>query len=178
MKAHESYLVFDIPPEADFDAVIAELSACDEDAIHWEYVDPTWELQLGLFLHDLAGGVLVRLDERELHFRAAQVMLALEGYRLSMGEYPLTLEALVPAYLDRLPADPFSGNPLCYRRLHEDDPALRGRSYLLYSVGGDLRDNGGRDLRDRSSLARRDMLKYPPPAGARALDYILTPPDR
>jgi hypothetical protein len=41
--ADESYLVFDIPPDADFDAVIAELSACDEDAIHWEYVDPTWE---------------------------------------------------------------------------------------------------------------------------------------
>lgn len=141
--------------------------------------DPGYtELQLEPYWTDLTGGIVVRHDERELHFRAAQVMLALERYRLSMGEYPLTLEALVPAYLDRMPADPFSGNPLCYRLLHEDDPALRGQSYLLYSVGGDMWDNGGQDLRHRSALARREILECPPRPSARALDYILTPPDR
>ena len=46
---------------------------------------------------------------------------------------PSSLQELVPAYLPRVPIDPFDGKPFRY------DPE-RG---ILYSVGRDLQDGGG-----------------------------------
>jgi hypothetical protein len=37
-----------------------------------------------------------------------------------------------------LPEDPFSGKPFVYRR--------KDSTYLLYSIGPDLKDDGGRQL--------------------------------
>ncbi len=47
-----------------------------------------------------------------------------------------TLDDLVPDYLPEVPDDPFGGGPLVYRRT--------ATGYLLYSVGRDQRDDGGR----------------------------------
>ena len=43
---------------------------------------------------------------------------------------------LVSAYLKAVPQDPFSGKPLVYRP--------QGTNWLLYSVGPDRVDNGGK----------------------------------
>jgi ABC-type Na+ efflux pump permease subunit len=51
---------------------------------------------------------------------------ALERCRLAQGQYPETLEQLVPAYLDRLPHDLVRGRPLIYQRLGDDRFILRG----------------------------------------------------
>ena len=64
--------------------------------------------------------------------------LALQEYRKKAGRYPDRLEALAPAVLAAVPRDPFTGNPFVYRRT--------GARYLLYSVGPDLRDDGGRAI--------------------------------
>jgi hypothetical protein len=61
---------------------------------------------------------------------------ALAAYRSDNRRYPLTLEALAPKYLDKVPSDLFSGGPLVYR------PAQNG--YLLYSVGVNGKDEEGR----------------------------------
>jgi len=68
--------------------------------------------------------------------RATRVMLALERYRQGRGEYPAELDGLVPKWLPAVPRDPFSGEPFKYRR--------EGLKYVLYSVGPDRADNGGR----------------------------------
>ena len=47
--------------------------------------------------------------------------------------------ALVPDFLPRVPLDPFSGRPL---RLKRD-----GAGAVVYSVGRDLKDDGGRPAR-------------------------------
>jgi len=74
--------------------------------------------------------------------RALNVQIALERWRLRHGEYPESLEALVPALLTALPLDPFSNRPFGYRRI--DPPAdPLGRPFLLWSVGADLIDDGG-----------------------------------
>jgi hypothetical protein len=52
------------------------------------------------------------------------------------GHYPERLEALVPQFIEKLPADILSGKPFVYHRL--DD-----KNFLLYSVGWDEVDNGG-----------------------------------
>ncbi|MEO7718510.1 MAG: hypothetical protein ABIY70_20095 [Capsulimonas sp.] len=64
--------------------------------------------------------------------------LALKAYRDDTGAYPTSISQLTPRYLTSVPIDPFSSqaNPLQYKR--------NGAAYLLYSVGPDAKDNGGK----------------------------------
>jgi hypothetical protein len=79
----------------------------------------------------------------------AQIACALERYHLAHNEYPETLDALVPQFIEKLPHDIIGGKPLHYRRT--DDPpsqgsgAARGK-FLLYSVGWNETDDDGLDL--------------------------------
>lgn len=67
--------------------------------------------------------------------------LALRAYRMERGHYPETLQELSPSYLKRMPVDPFAlRKPLCYRR--------NGAKYVLYSIGPDGRDDGGKPIDD------------------------------
>jgi hypothetical protein len=76
-----------------------------------------------------------------------RVTLALSAYRRERGGYPATLTELVTAkYLTALPDDPFSpGNPPRYRL---DSPT----KYLLYSVGPDAKDDGGKPVLNPRSV--------------------------
>ncbi|MBU6401257.1 MAG: hypothetical protein KGS61_13155, partial [Verrucomicrobia bacterium] len=65
-----------------------------------------------------------------------RIACALERYRKATGAYPETLAALVPRFLDELPHEIVNGQPLQYRRTADGD-------YRLYSVGWDLKDDGG-----------------------------------
>ncbi len=67
---------------------------------------------------------------------AATLALALERHRAAQGAYPENLTALVPDYVEKVPRDPFDGQPLRYRRTEDG-------KYLLYSIGWDSRDDGG-----------------------------------
>lgn len=71
------------------------------------------------------------------------VALALQAWRAEHGAYPERLDALVPGLLATVPADPFGTGPLRYRRA--------GDTYVLWSVGPDRRDDGGRAIQDRGS---------------------------
>ncbi len=69
--------------------------------------------------------------------RCAVVAVAAERYRRAKGRWPETLDVLKEAgYLGALPADPYDGRPLRWRRL--DDGAV------VYAVGPDGEDNGGK----------------------------------
>ena len=82
----------------------------------------------------------------------ALVGCALERYRLETGQFPERTETLVPKYLSRLPHDIVNGQPLKYQRRSES-------SFVLYSVGWDETDEGGKpgppieDWRQRMSPA-------------------------
>ncbi|HZJ17582.1 MAG TPA: hypothetical protein VFD27_21190 [Chthoniobacteraceae bacterium] len=69
------------------------------------------------------------------------VACALERFRLRNGEYPNELRELVPGTLSKLPRDRFDGQALRYRRTDHEQ-------VVLYSVGGDCRDDGGDDAKD------------------------------
>jgi hypothetical protein len=78
----------------------------------------------------------------------AQLAAALAAYQAERGGYPETLDALAPAYLAAVPSDPFTNKPLVYR------PTKAG--YLLYSVGPDLSDDGGKAMAEnKGDLAVR-----------------------
>jgi hypothetical protein len=66
----------------------------------------------------------------------AQIVCALERYRLAHDEYPGTLDALVPRFIDPLPHDIIGGEPLHYQRTADG-------KFLLYSVGWNEADNDG-----------------------------------
>jgi hypothetical protein len=67
----------------------------------------------------------------------ARLACALERYRLANGQFPESLEALAPKFIERLPHDVINGQPLKYHRA--DD----GR-FVLYSVGWNETDDGGK----------------------------------
>ncbi|MHB9134321.1 MAG: hypothetical protein ACYDBB_24890 [Armatimonadota bacterium] len=69
------------------------------------------------------------------------VTLALRAYYIEHGSYPAMLQQLTPGYLSKLPDDPFALNgPLQYRR--------SGKTYVLYSIGPDGKNNGGTPSKD------------------------------
>jgi hypothetical protein len=66
----------------------------------------------------------------------AQVAIALERYRLAHGEYPASLDALAPQFIERMPHDIINGEPLHYRLTNDG-------KFVLYSVGWNEKDDGG-----------------------------------
>ena len=66
----------------------------------------------------------------------AFVACGLERYRLVHGQYPESLDALVPQFAEKVPHDIVGGQPLKYHRTAE------GR-FVLYSVGWNEKDDGG-----------------------------------
>ena len=65
------------------------------------------------------------------------LQLSLHAYELEHGKYPVKLDELMPKYLANAPMDPFtSGAEYKYNR--------RSNGYMLYSVGPDLKDDGGK----------------------------------
>ena len=63
---------------------------------------------------------------------------ALEEYKIHHGKYPETLSQLAPEFLESVPHDFVSGEPLRYLR-------ERGR-YKIYSTGLDGKDGGGKEF--------------------------------
>ena len=79
-------------------------------------------------------------DLHEQRQRNMHLAFALAAYRGEHNRYPDKLDVLAPKYLAEVPSDLFSGKALIYR------PAKNG--YLLYSVGLNGRDDGGRSSAD------------------------------
>ncbi len=67
--------------------------------------------------------------------RLALAALAAERHRLAHGDWPRNLGDLVPQYLKQVPADPYTGQPLRFRRLTD--------GAVIYSVGSDRVINKG-----------------------------------
>lgn len=74
----------------------------------------------------------------------ARVGLACRIFKSRTGEYPENLQALVPALLTDVPIDPFTGDPLVYRR--------EGEGFIVYSLGSNLKDDGGRSTWEITQL--------------------------
>jgi hypothetical protein len=75
--------------------------------------------------------------------------LALRCYCSDKASAPARLEGLVPDYLSKVPQDPFTGQPMIYRP--------QGTNWLLYSLGPDRVDNGGRSAA-RATAPPGDLL--------------------
>jgi len=94
---------------------------------------------------------LGKVSERTARAQAAAdlavVACALERCSLARGAYPERLEQLVPDFIQRVPLDPASREPLQYRRSED------GR-FVVWSVGANLKDDHGTPEAPRKSAAR------------------------
>jgi type II secretory pathway pseudopilin PulG len=72
--------------------------------------------------------------------RVARAALAIERYRLANARLPDTLP-------DSAPLDPFTGQPLRYKKL--------AKGYVVYSIGEDGKDDGGDEKKDITFTVER-----------------------
>jgi hypothetical protein len=118
---------------------------------------------------------LSRAAEAEALRRVLITAIALERYRGGHGAYPKTLTDLTPVFLKTPRLDFMNGQPLHYR-LSADG------HFLLYSVGLDCVDNGGKlrrsgqivgleRRRSPNALPREYDLVWPLPATAATLGH-------
>ncbi len=89
--------------------------------------------------------------ERRRHalVRCMAVALAAERHRRQRGDWPESLAKLTPDFLKEVPLDPFDGRPLRYRQVEDGT--------VVYSVGPDGRDNGGRFDRENPTREGADL---------------------
>ena len=83
------------------------------------------------------------------HERLLAAELALRRYQSEQGHPPARLDELTTNYLSHVPEDPFSGLPLIYR--------AQGANWLLYSVGPDGVDDGGKPV-GRGLVGKGDLF--------------------
>lgn len=110
-----------------------------EEMLAWEQQGRTWPGPY-TFLARLTMPSMAKVFQRAAQARAYRDLqicaIALERYYLERQEYPETLNALVPKFLDHVPGDIMADSPLNYQRT--DDAR-----YRIYSVGWDGVDGGG-----------------------------------
>jgi hypothetical protein len=84
-----------------------------------------------------------------------ELVFALAAYRAEQGEYPAELVKICPEYVKSLPEDPFGTGPFRYKR----EP----QGYVLYSVGPNGKDDGGRNwmFESISNLPEAEKAQIP-----------------
>jgi hypothetical protein len=117
--------------------------------------------QIAHFFLQMTPTLVARLDQEHVSSRALIQSVALVVWKLDhAGKEAEKLEDLVPGLLEKLPIDPDSGRPFGYVRSNGQKlwrpidlplfqpsqlkPSKVGQ-WLLYSVGPDLKDNGGKE---------------------------------
>jgi hypothetical protein len=129
----------------------------------WEDHAYPWQGRLMVLASRMAGSSIPNLEFADSQYQARRQLLlgelALHIYTLEHGEPPTALADLVPQYLPTLPKDPFSGNPLIYRRT--------STGCLLYSVGYDGKDDGGRPATPYLNSPGDMFLDEPSATGAK-----------
>ncbi|MCL2709518.1 MAG: hypothetical protein FWE95_01445 [Planctomycetaceae bacterium] len=84
------------------------------------------------------------LDHANARFDLFRIAVALERHKSAQGEYPTTLDELVPAYLEEVPIDPCTGSKTLTYKLAPDEAT----AFLLYSYGANETDDGGDETED------------------------------
>jgi hypothetical protein len=96
-------------------------------------------------------------DRQMARIELTRLTLLLEAYRAEHGAYPATLGLLAPKYLAKLPVDPFHDADFVYRAADKDGE----KSYVLYSVGPNQRDDAGAGAGDGTGRSELDDVYLP-----------------
>jgi acetyl esterase/lipase len=95
-------------------------------------------------------------DRGAMQFELTRLAFAMAAYHADHGAYPAKLADLAPKYVAEVPKDIFNASELHYRQ--------EGGGYLLYSVGVNGEDDGGKGYDDRKQGEDWDdlVVRVPP----------------
>ena len=82
--------------------------------------------------------------------RLATLAIAVRRYALERNRLPVTLRVLAPEYLEEIPIDPYSGEPIRIRR--------EGGGIAIYCLGDDRDDDGALDLNNKGLRDDGDIV--------------------
>jgi len=145
-----------------YDEILAELIAEGQQP-HWQRdsqvdmkiekmaAESRWEFYPITVLMPAISKVFTSADRSTMQRDATRVAIAALQYRMQHGNWPATLDAMIPANLDAAPIDQYTGKPLGY--------AVRDGQPVVYSVGNDGDDDGGRPAE------AQDDARMPPGTG-------------
>lgn len=85
------------------------------------------------------GRVQENIVRHQAYIDICRTGLALKIYKAKNGNYPEKLESLAPEFLEEVSVDPFSSEDLIYKK--------SANGFILYSVGPNMKDDGGIDAR-------------------------------
>lgn len=138
-----SYEDLVLPVIEDSQRVYPGKAVANETILRQEYAggfSPNQFLAKRFFLGDKGDIALFEAMRKyaigQTHVNEAMVACALERYRLANGQFPETLNTITPQYLEKMPLDLVTGEPLKYRRTADGQ-------FVLYSVGWNEKDDGG-----------------------------------
>jgi hypothetical protein len=121
----------------------------------------------------LSPSIAAMLNSRErLETRAEllRVGLALARYKAETGDYPSALAELEAKHLKTIPADAFAGTPFLYKKT--------ANGYVLYSVGSNQKDEGGRSYDQQADDLTIEIPRPPRPTPALAENAEAIPAER
>ena len=95
-------------------------------------------------------------DRATMQFDLTRLAFALAAYHADRGAYPAQLAELTPKYVAEVPKDMFNTSELHYQQ--------DGGGYLVYSVGVNGKDDGGKGYDDRKEGEDWDDLAVRVPA--------------
>jgi hypothetical protein len=98
--------------------------------------------------------VVVRDADNRARLRTAIAAIAVERWRVAHeGKIPDSLSELVPNFLPSIPADPYDGQPLRFKKL--------AQGYVVYSIGSNGQDDGGKERIPNSvKVPREERDRY------------------
>ena len=99
------------------------------------------------WLVDTTESSMKRECKARARVRTGQAALAVEASELRSYKLPDELNEIVPSFLTAIPTDPFTGQPLRYKKL--------AKGYVVYSVGEDGKDDGGDEKKDITFTVER-----------------------
>jgi len=95
-----------------------------------------WYYRMAGVLIPNAVTVMFKRATLDAVFETARIGMACKIYKNLHGDFPEDLAELAPEILGTIPVDPFTGHPFIYKK--------QDSGFMVYSVGSNLEDDGGR----------------------------------
>jgi hypothetical protein len=96
------------------------------------------------------GNAVEKFARAQASVDLGRTAIALERYRLAHGNFPESLDALAPQFIEKIPHDVIGGQPLHYRRTDDGQ-------FILYSVGWNETDDGGVVILGKGKILDADI---------------------